>query len=90
MEIVLRKRLKPSGKERHWIVIPLASRGSFPPCNVTFKIRIGSETISTYIDSCNRIQLGSTVFGKFELDTPNAAIVLGKSNNEYTMRKEEA
>ena len=90
MQIILKKRLTPSEKERHWVRIPENVRSLFPPDEVKFKVRVGRGVRTTRIDCYRRLFLGSIIFGDLDLDIPNARIVVEKDDKgEYVVRKNE-
>jgi hypothetical protein len=90
MQTIFRKRLTASEKERHWIIVPVEFRRNFPSCNIEFNVRIRKASASTYIDSYNRLRLGSRIFNELELDSPNTVIIVEKepSKKEYVLRVE--
>lgn len=88
MAVLFEKRLTPSEKERHWIIVPSSSRKYFPSFNVVFKIRVGREMNETYIDNYSRLRLGSGIFNKLELDELNACVVVERnSEGTYTIKR---
>jgi len=90
MQVIFEKRLTPSERERHWIIIPAATREHFPPTDVAFHLKVGDEVFSTYIDSYKRMRLGSRVFSKLELEEPDTSIIFEKkSDQEYVLKKKK-
>jgi len=89
MQVIFEKRLTISEKERHWVIIPAKIRECFPACGIVFQIRIGNKTHSTYVDSYNRLRLGSRVFSELEPEGPNAIVVFEKVPEGYILRKKK-
>jgi hypothetical protein len=90
MQVIFEKRLTSSEKERHWIIILAKARDNFPAPNVDFDLRVGDEVFSSYIDSYNRLRLGSRAFGKLELDEPGAFVIFEKKRDrEYVLKKKK-
>jgi hypothetical protein len=86
---VFEKRLSPSERARHWVIVPVADRENLPPCNEPFQIKAGSETVRATVDSNNRILgLGFAVFDALDLDHLGASVVLEKTSEEgYVLKK---
>jgi hypothetical protein len=86
---VFEKKLWPSERARHWIIVPTADRENFPPNKEPFEIKVGSETVKVRIDSNNRILgLGWSVFDKLGLGNPGAIVVIDKTSQEgYILQK---
>jgi len=86
---IFEKKLAPSERARHWVIVPTADRESFPPNGEPFQIKVGSIRVNATIDSCNRILgLGWPVFNELGLDNPGTIVVLEKTSQEgYILRK---
>lgn len=81
MQVILTKRLTPSEKERHYIIIPRRNRENFPPFNAVFKLKVGKQYYQTYVDSYSRLRLGSRIFNKLDLDQPGCIIVIKRDSD---------
>ena len=90
METIFIKKLTPSEKTRHWVIIPRKIRNIFPDNNVNFNIKAGKKVSTVRIDSLNRLFLGSRVVGDLDLDSPNACILIRRApNGEFIVSRKE-
>jgi hypothetical protein len=81
--MLFEKKLSSSEKERHYIQINKKSRKFFPMIDVVFKIKINNRLYETYIDSKDRIRLGSIIFNDAIIDQPNSYISIEKNGDVY-------
>jgi hypothetical protein len=89
MQVIMEKRLKPSERQRHYIIIPAKCIQHFPPFESPFTIEVGNTLMHTYVDRYRRLRLGSTIFNKLGLDAPDCVVVIGKKETGILLLKKK-
>ena len=88
MREIMKKRLRKSEKERHWVIVPARCLSDFPPPEVPFTIEVNDKSFQTYIDIYRRLRLGSRIFNELDLDAPDVeVIVYRKYDEEFLIEK---
>ena len=92
--VVLRKPLTVSERRRHIVLVPAAESGNFPERSasgsyVNVRLRYGSKEKTAFIDSYNRLYVGSDVFNELDLDSVNSVVIIEEmTHGVYKIRRE--
>ena len=85
---IFEKKVRPSEKERHYIIIPAKYMKCFPPPEVPFIVKINKKPYKTYVDRYNRLRLGSRIFNELELDKSGSIFVIEKESEKvYSIKR---
>lgn len=84
---IFEKRIRPSERERHYIIVPAKYIEYFPPPEVPFIVKVNKKTYKTYIDRYNRLRLGSRIFNELELDKSGSIFVIEKESERVYLIK---
>jgi len=85
--LILKKQLSVSERDRHWIHARTV-KNKLPPTGEKFKLLKNNKSIETYLDKYGRIRIGSDGFRKFNIPKERSTICLYETENhrEYILK----